>query len=504
MADYLHGAYGHLDESIVRHVVTSETVPVYFGTAPVGLVRGWEGAGIVNEPVKLSSLDDAKAKIGYSTDFASYTLCEAVAAHFDNGGEGVGPIYVINVLDPKADKLAQDTTKTVTFAKGRATLATDRAVLDTIKVTSTAETPVTYKEGVDYTLSYAYPATGQRLELFAVDGGAIADGEAKVTYSEMDPASVTADDVVGFATPDGEYGGIAALPLLYQEQFAIPNLLAAPGWSQVPAVYEALVAASHEINGHWDAMVVADLPLVDTDAKAVDTIDKAIQWKADKGYDSERAVVCWPMAADSDGRRFHLSSLFVAESQRVDQSHAGVPFETPSNKAVPVTRQFFGDNSKNRGFDQQTGNRLNEKGIVTVVGWAGDWVLWGSHTAAYEFDNAEVDPRAIFAPSMRMLFHITNLFQAEWSPQIDSPMTRALKDRIVSREQEKLDGYVTVGALIGQPRVYFVETENPVSNLINGDFRWDLQVTPTPPLKSASAYVSYTDAGFSAYFEGVE
>ena len=113
-----------------------------------------------------------------------------------------------------------------------------------------------------------------------------------------------------------------------------------------------------------------------------------------------------------------------------------------------------------------------------------------------------MDARAIFATSMRMLMHITNGFQAEWSPEIDGPMTRALKDRIVNREQEKLDAYVTVGALIGKPKIYFEETENPVSNLMNGDFRWDMQITPTPPLKSATAYVSYTDEGFSAYFGG--
>ncbi len=30
-------------------------------------------------------------------------------------------------------------------------------------------------------------------------------------------------------------------------------------------------------------------------------------------------------------------------------------------------------------------------------------------------------------------------------------MTRALKDRIINREQEKLDGYVSMGALLGEP-----------------------------------------------------
>ena len=114
------------------------------------------------------------------------------------------------------------------------------------------------------------------------------------------------------------------------------------------------------------------------------------------------------------------------------------------------------------------------------MAWAGEWVLWGDHTAAYTY-GAEVDPRAIFDVSMRMLMHITNSFQREWSPKIDEPMTRALKDQIVNREQE-----------------------NSTTDIMNGDFRWDINVTPTPPPKSASVYVAYTDAGFSVYYEGGE
>ena len=316
----------------------------------------------------------------------------------------------------------------------------------------------------------------------------------------MDPGAVDADDIVGMVTSDGQYSGIEALALLYQEQFVVPNLLAAPGWSHEKKVYDALVDHSTAINGHWDAFVAADLPLVDEESQLVDTIAKALAWKDENNYSSERSAVCWPMAEDADGRRFHASTLFAAASQRVDQGHDGVPYESPSNKAVPVVKQFFGDNSKNRGFDQQTGNSLNEKGVTTVVGWAGAWVLWGPHTAAYDVDDPTVDPRSYFAANMRMLMHIANSFQQEWSPLIDEPMTRALRDRILNREQEKLDRLVTIGALIGSPRVEFLESENPTSQLIEGDFVWSTQVTPTPPLKSATLNVSYTDAGFSAYF----
>ncbi len=73
-----------------------------------------------------------------------------------------------------------------------------------------------------------------------------------------------------------------------------------------------------------------------------------------------------------------------------------------------------------------------------------------------------------------MLMHITNSFQREWSPKIDEPMTRALKDQIINREQEKLDGYVSMGALIGEPKILFLESENSTTDIMNGDFRWDI------------------------------
>ena len=100
-----------------------------------------------------------------------------------------------------------------------------------------------------------------------------------------------------------------------------------------------------------------------------------------------------------------------------------------------------------------------------------------------------------------MLFHITNSFQQEWSPRIDRPMTLRLRDEIINREQEKLDAYASIGALIGSPTVEFLESDNSVTDMMNGDFVWNILVTPTPPLKSATVKVAYTDAGFSVYTE---
>lgn len=89
-----------------------------------------------------------------------------------------------------------------------------------------------------------------------------------------------------------------------------------------------MLTACKKINGHWDAFVVADLPLVDSTAQAVDTITKAIAWKKANAFTGERSKVYWPQAVDNLGNVFHLSTLAVVELMRADFSHNSVPMET--------------------------------------------------------------------------------------------------------------------------------------------------------------------------------
>lgn len=370
-----------------------------------------------------------------------------------------------------------------------------------------------YAEGTDYAVDYNF--TKGTVIITSLIADSPLTGTLTASFYEVDDSTIEDDDIIGGVTAGGEYSGLSSIALLYPEQFAVCNLIAAPGWSHSPAVYNAMLTASQKINGHWDAFVVADLPLVSgssavgqaevdeaqVGATAVDTIEKAIAWKKSNAFDNERSKVYWPQGIDNLGNVYHLSTLAVVELMRADFSHNSVPMETCGNKAIPIIKQYFGANATNRGFSQQEGKELTQNGISTAVAWGGEWVLWGDHTAAYTY-GADVDPRAIFDVSMRMLMHITNDFQREWSPRIDEPMTRALKDEIINREQEKLDGYVSMGALLGEPQIVFLESENSTTDIMNGDFRWDIAVTPTPPLKSASVYVAYTDAGFSVYYEG--
>ena len=96
---YKHGAFG-------EQVATTDTlppsgvgtIPVYIGTAPVGSLS--DSSQAINKPILVRSFEEAEEKLGYSDDWEQYTLCEAVYAHFKNKIGSIGPIIMINVLDP--------------------------------------------------------------------------------------------------------------------------------------------------------------------------------------------------------------------------------------------------------------------------------------------------------------------------------------------------------------------------------------------------------------------
>lgn len=482
---YKHGTYGDFANSVVKNSTISPTVAVYVGCAPVNLVKDFSEA--VNKPVLLTSMADVYSKIGYSPDWAKFSLCEACNLHFNNRSGNAGPIVVINVLDPITNGTGESVSANVSFVNGRATIESDTIVLNTLAIADKTE-------GTDYTVNYDF--TQKKVIIDSI--GEKLTGNVAVTYDEINVDEIDAETIIGENVEEGEYSGLGAIELVYQQLALIPNLIAAPGWSEIPAVYEKMIEAGTKINGHWDAFVLADIPITD-DSASVDTISEAVKWAEDNGYNNERSKACWPQAVGVDKNVYHASTLYAWQMMLVDASHDGIPMETPSNKPVPVAKQYFGEGSEKLGFDQVRANELNANGISTVVFFGGQWVLWGGHTAAYKYGSIK-DSRTIFDNNVRMMMHVSNSFQRDWAHIIDAPMTVAMSETIKQREQEKADALVAVGALIGKPVVRFESTSNDSTNLIEGNFIWDFEATPTPQLKSATLRVAYSTAGFDTFF----
>ena len=188
---------------------------------------------------------------------------------------------------------------------------------------------------------------------------------------------------------------------------------------------------------------------------------------------------------------------------RADNEHKNIPCETCSNKEIPCTSQYFGEGVQNQGYGRAEANNLNEKGISTCYSDGGTMKLWGGHTAKYQYGSDD-DPRCIFDTYMRTLMYCENGFQKRQGKKIDKPFNIQLRDAILNEEQNELDTMVSLGALVGEPQILFLATENSTSDMMQGDFKFDLLVTTTPQFKSGTAEVSYTDAGLSSLTEGGE
>lgn len=108
---YKHGTYGEQIPTQDKLPLSGMgTIPVYIGTAPVETLSNYTIA--VNTPIMVNSFEEAKTKLGYSDDWKKYTLCEAMYAHFKNKVGSIGPIILINVLNPEVHKAEVPVEKT--------------------------------------------------------------------------------------------------------------------------------------------------------------------------------------------------------------------------------------------------------------------------------------------------------------------------------------------------------------------------------------------------------
>jgi len=103
---YKHGVYtSEVPTSLLPPRRISAGIPVVFGTAPVHTLA--VGAPRpVNEPVLCNSYQEFVDQLGWSDDYAAYTLCEAARVIF--GLYGIAPAIFVNVFDPEEHVDAQD------------------------------------------------------------------------------------------------------------------------------------------------------------------------------------------------------------------------------------------------------------------------------------------------------------------------------------------------------------------------------------------------------------
>ena len=185
---YRHGIYvSEQETSMIAPLNGTAGLQVVIGTAPVHLLA--DPAAAINKPLLVYSKAEAIAAVGYSDDFASFTLCEAISASF--AVVNVAPLVLINVLDP-AKHSAEMEEKTVQINSGMAVVEETGVLLSTLVVKNGEET-LTAEE--DYTAVYNADGT---VSIVLIEGGK-ANGATNLTVSgkKVDASKVTAADIVG-------------------------------------------------------------------------------------------------------------------------------------------------------------------------------------------------------------------------------------------------------------------------------------------------------------------
>ena len=141
---YKHGVYvSEVPTSIIPPVKTEAGLPVIFGTAPIHLASDRAPA---NKPTLCYTYEEAVKAFGYSDDWKSYTLCEAVYSQFALYNRA--PVVLVNVLDPKKHKKDKKN-ETITFTDGKAIISEpvllETLVLKTVKAAEPAKQGLTMK-----------------------------------------------------------------------------------------------------------------------------------------------------------------------------------------------------------------------------------------------------------------------------------------------------------------------------------------------------------------------
>ena len=495
MSDYLHGVYGEVVAEGNPQAIGSQSAMVIFGTAPVHTLPG--GADKVNKPIVINNMAEAKKNFGYSDDWADYTLCMAFKHFFDR--KAVGPLVVVNVLDPVAHKKSTQSTATKTPSGGKIVLASASGIiLDTVEIYTQATPPVKKVLGTDYTI--AYDAEKETITITEIGSG-LGSSALDLQYYEIDLTTITDNTMIGTTDGVGTNTGLYVIKNVYALTGMIPAYMLAPGWSNHPTVHAAMKSVSHAINSHWDAWIFADIPIDDNGTPV--TLAGAKTWKDANGYTAQNETVYFPMAEGIDGKNYYMSVLAAANFLELLIENDDLPYHSASNTACGIIQNLYlGAGATGRVYDDEIINEyLCKNGIASAAFVAGRWAIWGAHSA--EYDQTNGDQINVAETNRMMLYYISNDFQARRPLYVDKPLSKNDIESIVAEEQARLDALVGIGALLYGKATLDAEMDNR-SDVIKGDWLFDFEVTTTPLAKSLKAKVIWVDNGFAVYFGAEE
>ncbi len=456
--------------SIPSPVSTDGFVPVFIGTAPVNEAADISKA--VNTPILCNTFAEAQEALGYSDDYANYTLCAAMDAMFK--AFGVGPVVFVNVLDPSNANHKTTYTESITLSN-KVGVGTSKGVLiDANLVVKNGGS--TLDPDTDYTVELnedGYP-------VFTVTAAGVTS--ITVTGDKLAPSGVTAAEVIGsYTTATGKYTGIQCVDEVYTKLNVVPSLIAAPGFSKTASVGLALSEKAYNVSGKFRCECVVDIDATASGAQVYTDVEAK---KAAAGFANENMIVCWPMAKYAN-KIMPYSALYVAMAVYTDVNNENVPNLSPSNKPIKAAAMCDALGNEIYLTDDQA-NELNAIGVVTAVNHNG-FRSWGNNTAAYP---GTTDPKDRWIGCRRFFSWWGNRFIITYADKIDDPANYRLIESFVDSENVFANGLVAADKCAGL-RMEYRQEDNYIGDVLNGKITFREYLAPYTPAEYVLDILEY-------------
>lgn len=478
---YKHGVYtSEVPTSIVPPVETTAGLPVIFGTAPLHLATD---PADVNKPVLCYSYAEAVAAFGYSDDWKSYTLCEAIYSQFALYNRA--PVVLVNVLDPAKHKTSvTDSELTVT---DKTVTISAPVMVSTLVVKAAADGDALVK-GTDYEAEHD---DDDNLVITVLDGGALADKTSiVVSYDALNASAVTKDDIIGgIDTNTGACKGLECLSQVYALTGLVPGVVLAPGWSDDPEVAAIMATKAASINNLFSAIALVDCSTSDC-KKYTDVV----VWKNKNNYTNKYQVALWP-CVKLGSKIYHMSTAALGVMATVDSNNDDVPYASPSNNTLQGDGLCLVDGTEVIITHEQA-VYLNGEGIVTGLNFIGGLKLFGNNMACYP---SNTDPKDRFIPVRRMFNWQEQTFILTYWQKLDNPMNKRLIQTCIDSENIRLNGLTSAGYILGG-RMEYRADENATTDQMNGKIVFHTYITPPVPAKEIDNKFEYDPDYLSSLF----
>lgn len=362
----------------------------------------------------------------------------------------------------------------------------------------------------DYTIT-----AGSYISPITVPGGS--GNDLTITLVDLETGSAIAsaklaDDSVPLSVRFHAYGdvtenasatvaAIQSIHTIYERFGRVASILAVPGkpYSTSPAVVSAaMVAAVQNIGGRFKGVAILDCNAGNSSASG-DSYDEVGE---DKPSTSPYAYLVWPYVGVG-GFRFPGSVAICASINAVDGQYGGLPYVAQSNKALPITGEYwtYEDEETSELVEEpvwltrdEVNTHLGAYGIASFRHTAQGWVSWGVNTAAFP---GSTDVKDYLFPIRRMFNHVSNQFQIFADGRVDMPLNRRQLEGVIKSFNQILSGWVGFGAL-NAASIALDDERNTEASMLSGVVYFRIRIAPPPPMVEIEGVLEYDVQGFFA------